>query len=321
MSKGSDAPKPPDPRVVAEAQTKSNKETAIANAYLNRIDQTSPFGTSSYQVVGTNPDGTPKFSQSTQFSEPIQQQFDNYNNMTIGMGNIGNSQLEGMSSILGSPLDLNTATEEKIVDLQRKRLDPMYQQQEEQLTNRLAQRGIMPGTEAYDREMSRFGQTRNDGYNSMYIDARQQGMQEALTQRQQPLNEFNALRTGTQVGAPQFAGVPTSSQANTDVAGITQNAYNQQLSAWQAEQQSNNAMMGGIFGLGAAGITKWSDRRLKTNVVRVGALASGLPVYEYEYVWGGPREVGVMAQEAREMFPASIIDVAGTLAVNYAEIH
>jgi hypothetical protein len=61
----SDPPPAPDPRVVAEAQTKSNKETAIANAYLNRVDQTSPYGTSTYQVVGTNPDGTPKTHKST----------------------------------------------------------------------------------------------------------------------------------------------------------------------------------------------------------------------------------------------------------------
>jgi hypothetical protein len=321
MGKSSDAPKPPDPEKVAAAQTKSNKATAIANAYLNRIDQTSPFGTNTYKVVGTNPDGTPKFAQSTEFSPEMQGIFDNYIGMTQGMGDIGQMQLGQLQQQYSQPFDLNTEAENKIVELQRARLDPLMQQQEAAIRTRLTNQGIREGTEAWDRAMSRQGQISNDAYNQMFINARQQGVNEALLQRQLPLNEFNALRTGSQVGMPQFTQVPGTQMANTDVAGITQNAYNQQMAQWNAQNQQNNAFMGGLFQMGAAAVPfMFSDRRLKTNVVEIGALPSGLKVYEFDYVWGGPRQIGVMAQEARDLFPHAVADFGGYLAVNYAEI-
>ena len=56
-------PAPPDPNVTAAAQTQSNKETAVANANMNRIDQYTPQGSTPYQVVGTNADGTPNIGR------------------------------------------------------------------------------------------------------------------------------------------------------------------------------------------------------------------------------------------------------------------
>ena len=249
---GGDAPAPPDPKVVAEAQTKSNKETAIANAYLNRVDQTNPFGTSTYKVVGTNPDGTPKFAQSTEFSQPVQGLFDSGMAMSKGIADTGVQQIQGIQQQYAKPFDLNTEAENKIVELQRARLDPRMQQQDEALRTRLTNQGIREGTEAWDRALTRQGEISNDAYNSMYINARQQGVNEALLQRQQPLAEFNAIRTGAMPQTPQFSGVPQTQQANTDIAGITNANYNQQMQAWNAQNQQNNAFMGGLFGLGSS---------------------------------------------------------------------
>lgn len=50
------------------------------------------------------------------------------------------------------------------------------------------------------------------------------------------------------------------------------------------------------------------------------ALPSGLPVYRFRYVWGGPEHIGVMAQEAMRLFPDAVIAVDGWLAVDYARI-
>jgi hypothetical protein len=317
-----DPPKPPDPRVVAEAQTQSNKETAVANAYLNRIDQTSPFGTNTYQVTGTNPDGTPKFSQATEFSAPVQGLFDNYMSMTKGMGDIGNQQLAGLQQQYAQPLNLNTETENRIAALRSARLDPELQRQDEALRTRLTNQGFREGTEGWDRAMERQGRMATDARNQLWLDARQQGMQEAIAQRQLPLNEFNALRTGSQVSMPQFTGVPGVQQANTDVAGIHQANFQNQMANDNAEMSQNNAFMGGLFQMGAAAIPlmRFSDVRLKTNIERIGSLPSGLPVYEFSYIWGGPRVRGVMAQEAREMFPDAVAEIGGFLAVDYGKV-
>ena len=62
-----------------------------------------------------------------------------------------------------------------------------------------------------------------------------------------------------------------------------------------------------------------SDRRLKTSVVRLVTLPSGLGLYRYRYLWSGTEYVGVMAQEVREVVPAAVIEGAdGFLRVDYA---
>src|SRR4030067_362544 len=67
-------PEAPDPYKVSEAQTQSNKETAAYNASLNRINQSSPFGSINYTQTGTDPTtGAPMYSQETQLSPELQQ--------------------------------------------------------------------------------------------------------------------------------------------------------------------------------------------------------------------------------------------------------
>jgi hypothetical protein len=81
-------------------------------------------------------------------------------------------------------------------------------------------------------------------------------------------------------------------------------------SMWQAQEAAKAQSASGfgqlVGSLGSAAIMA-SDRRLKKDIVRVGTLDNGLPVYEYEYVWGGGKQVGVMADEVELVIPAAVI--------------
>lgn len=79
-------------------------------------------------------------------------------------------------------------------------------------------------------------------------------LQQALSLYQQPLNMYNALATGAQVQSPTFNSVPAVNQANTDVAGITNSAYQNQLASYQAQQAGINNLFGLGGSLGAAAI-------------------------------------------------------------------
>ena len=64
-----------------------------------------------------------------------------------------------------------------------------------------------------------------------------------------------------------------------------------------------------------------SDRRLKQDVKRVGALPNGLPLYSFRYKWGGPTFVGVMAQDVLRVMPEAVLtDPGGFYRVDYAKL-
>jgi hypothetical protein len=64
-----------------------------------------------------------------------------------------------------------------------------------------------------------------------------------------------------------------------------------------------------------------SDRRLKTNITRIATRPDGLGVYEFDYIWGGGRRVGLMAQEVREVYPEAVSEMPdGHLAVDYRRV-
>jgi hypothetical protein len=63
-----------------------------------------------------------------------------------------------------------------------------------------------------------------------------------------------------------------------------------------------------------------SDRRMKTDIKKVGRLDDGLAVYKYRYKAGGPQHIGVMAQEVQKVKPEAVRNYGGTLAVDYGKL-
>lgn len=64
-----------------------------------------------------------------------------------------------------------------------------------------------------------------------------------------------------------------------------------------------------------------SDATLKTDIVRVGTAAHGLPLYQYRYVVGQERFEGVMAQDVLKVRPDAVHRLpTGHLAVDYAAL-
>ena len=60
-----------------------------------------------------------------------------------------------------------------------------------------------------------------------------------------------------------------------------------------------------------------SDIRLKKNVRKIGK-HKGMDVIEFEYLWGGGRQVGLIAQQVRDVMPHAVGVKDGYLYVNYA---
>jgi outer membrane protein OmpA-like peptidoglycan-associated protein len=74
-------------------------------------------------------------------------------------------------------------------------------------------------------------------------------------------------------------------------------------------------------GAGGGGGGGWSDRRLKRSITWLGRSPAGYDLYSFQYVWGGPFHVGVMAQDLLAIKPEAVLTgPGGFLQVDYAQL-
>ncbi|NKM21377.1 tail fiber domain-containing protein [Rhizobium laguerreae] len=72
---------------------------------------------------------------------------------------------------------------------------------------------------------------------------------------------------------------------------------------------------------GPSGGWDGSDRRLKTQIRRIGTSPAGIPIYAFRYVWGGPLFIGTMAQDLLLIRPDAVMQTAsGYYMVDYARL-
>ena len=80
-------------------------------------------------------------------------------------------------------------------------------------------------------------------------------LDERMMARNQPINEITALLSGSQVSQPRFAQTPGVNIPTTDFAGLAGQQYAGQMAGYQQQMAGRNSLIGGLFGLGAAGLT------------------------------------------------------------------
>lgn len=245
------APKAPDPTATANAQADMNTKTATTQYQLNATNQNTPYGNLSYKQIGTWEDGTPRF-EATQSLNPEQQNLLDLSNKTqANLGQIGVDQSSKIANILNTPFSLDASRGKAISDIQSTFLNPQWNDNQSALETKLLNQGVRPGSEAYDKAMMSFSTDRQRAYDQMFLDSYDKGNTSALTERNQPLNEISALLSGSQVSQPNFVSTPQSSVAPVDYTGLVNQKY-------QGQVASNNAMMGGIFGLASAPLGGWA---------------------------------------------------------------
>lgn len=307
MGKGA-APQAPDPIATANAQTASNRETAIAQAGLNAMNQVTPLGNLSFAQTGTWSDGTPRFTATQTFSPEQQNIFETGQRTQQNLVSLAEEQSGRLSGLMSEPFSLdNDVVEGRLMELGRSRLDPLLAERREAEEARLAARGIRSGSTAFDQSMRNVNNAENDAYTQLLLGGRAQAINELMTERTQPMNEILALAGQGQVQTPSFAATPQTQVGGTDIAGITQQDYANRMGAYNQQQQGFNNMMGGLFSAGASLIPMLSDRKAKTDIRRIGTADNGLGVYLYRYKGEGQFQIGFMADEVAELHPDAVV--------------
>lgn len=337
------APPPPDYAAAAQQTAAGNLANARSTTQANRVDYTTPYGNLTYnQPDPNNPD---KWSANVALAPQQQALLDQQSKTSAGLAGLQDSATARVGASLGQgmpdayhPVDAGQATN-NATDLINSRLLPQQERDSAALETQLANQGLAPGSAAYGTAKTLLGQTQNDARNgaalsgiNLGMQQTQQGMaqqgqqyQQAFANRNAPINELSAIRSGSQVTNPTFQNAPQQNYtAGPDMLGATTSGYNAALQSASANNAASGSFMNGLFSLGGAAlgapVGTFSDRRLKKNIKRVGKLDNGLSVYSYEYKSGGPSQIGVMADEVLKVKPEAVGQRDGFLTVNYGAL-
>lgn len=329
-------PAAPDPNATGAAQTASNQATALYQWGLNNPNYNTPLGSLNYSINNSDPNN-PRTSANVTLSPEQQQLYDQQAQQSIGLSNLA-SQLQGrVGDTLNNPLptsaDFNTMAQQAsdaYYNQQKQYLDPQFQQQQDALAARNANMGITMGSEAGNKDELNFANQRQQAYSDARQSAILNGVNNAqqlfslnAAARNQPLNEFNALRSQSQVQMPQFNGTQPTTVAPTNTAQIAQQAYQNSLNPYNAQIASNNQTTQGLFGLGGSALSAlmWSDIRLKENIHYLGH-ENGHEIYSFNYIFD-PKKLpwrGVMAQRVMETKPDAVVSDGEYYRVDYSKL-
>jgi hypothetical protein len=185
--------------------------------------------------------------------------------------------------------------------------------------------GNQAAGQAFQQDMgaAQFGnQALQNQYNMMRQGAmdqntvRQQMLAEQMQRRGMSLNEMNALLSGQQVAMPQMPGFNQAQRSETpNILGATQMGYDAALGAANASNAATSNLLGGLGQMGQMAFM-FSDRRLKSNIRRVGTHAIGVGIYDFTMM--GVEQRGVIAQEVQSVRPDLVKrHENGFLMVNY----
>ena len=156
---------------------------------------------------------------------------------------------------------------------------------------------------------------------------RNQWLAEQYQQRNQPINEITSLLSGSQVSGPNFVPTQSNQIATTDIAGLINNRFSQDMDSYKQQSANFNSLMGGIFGA-LGGLAK-SDRREKENIDKVGSIfAAGpdgekpLPIYEYSFKDdpASTKHVGPMAQDVEKVDRTAVKTIKGVKYIDKTKL-
>lgn len=280
------APALPDPYRTAQAQTGTNIQTAIANTALGNADVIGPTGSTRYTQSGnqtiTGPNGEryeiPRYTQTTTLSPEQQRLYDQQTQLGGNVNQLALDQTSRLSGILGRPVDFSGLPQidvdgtaqgrARVEEALFNRINPQLERDRTALETKLVNQGFQRGTQAWNDALGDYNRQANDarlgitaqglqeqqGQFGMQTANRSRAMQELLQERNQPINEITALMSGGQVSMPNTPQYQGGQVAPTDVMGSVYNSAALQNQQYQQQMAQQNAMLGGIFGLGSAGL-------------------------------------------------------------------
>lgn len=234
------APPPPNPTTVANAQTGTNISTAVANSELGNVNQVGPTGSTSFNQTGGYTDPTtgqwvPSYTETQSLNPTLASILSGTEGAASSLvptaqtlaTNAGTSattplnvnQTANNATIAGGPQALDQPVAQAAYTAGQEFLQPQFNQQQEDLQDQLARQGISVGTPGYGNAET------------------------------QLMNSQNAA----DVGLANNATVTGANQAN-QMYGLALQGQNQNLAQQQTVQSNPLSLLTALYG-GASPVT------------------------------------------------------------------
>jgi hypothetical protein len=238
-----------------------------------------------YQQTGTDANGNPIWSANQSLNPTLQSAMSGLQNR--------------LASTAGQGINTNTLAQtginpgELYSDAIMRRLQPQLQQQQASVETRLANQGIMPGSEAYNRAKTQLAQQQNDLLTSAQVQgmdvglrANQQGFNQQLQQSNLPIQQLGAFNQATQPG--YVTPYNQAAVAGPDYLGSYTTGQAAQIAAQNAANARTANLQSGLFGLGSSALLGGGGIGGLANTIG-GGLSSG---YNWLTGTGTPNYIG-----------------------------
>lgn len=277
------APPQINPGQMAKDQQQSNITTAMAQSVLNGVNQVTPYGSLKYSYAGPVDLGNgvvvPRWQAEQTLAPDQQKLYDSTTKISQGALDLGQGYVDRIGTatkdpfnydgLPGAPVYDETYRKQQLANIQA-RNQPFQDRERAALEQRLADRGVGIEDPAYRTAMDQYYRGLNDfnlgadlqagteARNSFNTEAttRDRAIAERANLRSQPINELTSLLGFGNGGVrgPQFVNTPQTQVQATDTMAPYAMQQQSALQQQQMANQSNNALMGGLFGLGSAGL-------------------------------------------------------------------
>jgi hypothetical protein len=257
-------PNPPNPAQdvsggVQAAQTTAtdvNQPIATSNQAGSNYNEADPYGSLTYQQIGTGPGGVPLYGSNVALSAPQQGLLNTLQTTQGTAGSDASQLLMDAGYGAGNPTttigNLASGLTGQNMSAYLASADPFFATQTSQLDTQLRNQGLTPGTPAYDNAMRSL--TTNQGY-SVYGAAASfepQAFSQATTEYQLPEQMAESLGS---FGAPANptstleGGAALNEQTPNTTGDISAVAQAQQAQ-YQAQQNQYSTMVANLMGVG-----------------------------------------------------------------------
>lgn len=263
-------PTPPSPAAEGSAALGLGEETlsdvnlpaAIESQAGSNYNQSGPYGSLTYQQIGTGPNGVPIYGAQESLSGAQQGLLNTLQGSQQTAGGEASNLLSGANYGATSPTqdigNLTSGLTGQNMSAYLAASDPFYQLQSQQEDTALRNQGLGPGDPAYDNAMMQL-QT-NQGYSVEGAAAsfEPQAFQQATTEYQLPANM--AVQLGS-YGAPATSQLGSTMQGGSALNVQTPNVSSDLSSEvsganaqYQAQQSQYNNMLSGLMGIGSGAL-------------------------------------------------------------------